>query len=85
MKRFAFDSPQEAISALAEPLTPVAIENDCRNLLGRVLASPIHADRDHPAADVSAMDGYALAMRSPAKSGELHCNEEIPVTGESVP
>ncbi|MBB3209896.1 molybdenum cofactor synthesis domain-containing protein [Rhodopirellula rubra] len=85
MKRLAYDSPNDAIAALAAPLAPVDVQHDCRDLLGRVLACSIVADRDHPAADVSAMDGYALAMRRPANSGEIHCNEEIPVTGESIP
>ncbi|MCM2371622.1 molybdopterin molybdotransferase MoeA [Aporhodopirellula aestuarii] len=85
MNHYAFDCPGDAIAALAEPLTPVDVEHDCGNLLGRVLAGPIIADRDNPAADVSAMDGYAIAMRRPVESSELHCNDEIPVTGESIP
>lgn len=46
---------------------------------GRVLASNITADRDSPAADVSAMDGYAL------RSTDLAVGGEFAVVGESTP
>ncbi len=52
-----------AIARLASQLTqvgavPVAIENAC----GRILAEDLLADRDSPALDVSAMDGYAVRI-----------------------
>lgn len=47
--------------------------------VGRVLAADITADRDSPAADVSAMDGYAL------RSSDLQAGAELRVAGESKP
>ena len=44
--------------------------------LGRTLAAPVHATRTQPAADLSAMDGYALRF------SELH--ETLIVTGEAA-
>jgi molybdopterin molybdotransferase len=37
---------------------------------GRILADPITADRDSPACDVSAMDGYALRLEQMESSGD---------------
>jgi molybdopterin molybdotransferase len=37
---------------------------------GRILADPIAADRDSPACDVSAMDGYALRLEQMESSGD---------------
>ncbi|MCC9655105.1 molybdopterin molybdotransferase MoeA [Rhodopirellula halodulae] len=84
---FAFQSPAEAIDALAESLTATAKETvpfssdaaALRRVLGRVLATPITADRDSPAADVSAMDGYAIRESDLAETGE------VAVVAESVP
>jgi molybdopterin molybdotransferase len=59
---------------------PVLLEQS----LGRVLAEPITADRDSPAADVSAMDGFAvrLADAQPGRalpiSGEASCGQAPP-------
>ncbi len=47
--------------------------------VGRVLRKPILADRDSPAADVSAMDGYALRL------DDLTVTDAIPVVGECLP
>lgn len=47
--------------------------------VGRILAADLTADRDSPAADVSAMDGYAL------RSSDLRAGAELPVAGESKP
>jgi molybdopterin molybdotransferase len=61
--------PDEAwriISARCAPLAEEAIER--RAATGRVLARPLQATVDVPAADVSAMDGYALA--GPIRLGE---------------
>ena len=56
-------SPREAIDAVRAQVQVVATEiiplAQCN---GRVLAQAIHADRDSPALDVSAMDGFALRM-----------------------
>jgi molybdopterin molybdotransferase len=62
-------SPDEAwrrIAAALAPLPPAPAER--RAALGRVLAAPLAATVDVPAADVSAMDGYALA--GPVAAGE---------------
>jgi len=61
--------PDEAwrrIAARCSPLPAQAAER--RSALGRVLASPLPATVDVPAADVSAMDGYAVA--GPVGAGE---------------
>ncbi|WP_164103424.1 molybdopterin molybdotransferase MoeA [Candidatus Laterigemmans baculatus] len=47
--------------------------------VGRVLRSDLRADRDSPAANVSAMDGYAL------RASDLRAGAELAVTGESTP
>ncbi|TWT67221.1 molybdopterin molybdotransferase MoeA [Allorhodopirellula solitaria] len=85
MTEHAFDRLDDAIAALARPLTAVEIEPDCRDYLGRVLAEPIRSDRDHPAADVSAMDGYAVALPDRDRTSELDREEEVTVTAESIP
>jgi len=89
MTRFAFDHPDDAIAALASPLNPVSHEKHCRHLLGRVLAGTIVSDRDSPAADVSAMDGYAVSQTVTGETNErvneLSRGGDIPVTAESVP
>jgi molybdopterin molybdotransferase len=66
-EKFAFDSPALAVSALIARLSVsrsnLTIEQVplCR-ARGRVLARPIRLDRDSPAFDHSAMDGYALRL-----------------------
>jgi molybdopterin molybdotransferase len=50
-----------AIEQLAAKLTIVPAESmGIEEVAGRILASDLSADRDSPATDVSAMDGYAL-------------------------
>jgi molybdopterin molybdotransferase len=52
------EEAQARLLALAEPLS---IEHvDIEGALGRYLAAPLHARRTQPAADLSAMDGYAV-------------------------
>ncbi len=57
-------SPDHYIQELAAFLAPVGIEElawqDCA---GRILAETITSERDSPAANVSAMDGYAVRSR----------------------
>ncbi len=57
------NSPREAIDAVRAQVQVVATEiiplAQCN---GRVLAQAIHADRDSPALDMSAMDGFAVRM-----------------------
>ena len=56
-------SPREAIDAVRAQVQVVATETiPLAQCNGRVLAQAIHADRDSPALDVSAMDGFALRM-----------------------
>lgn len=85
MNPYAFDQLDAAIAALADPLVPVGVESHCCDFRGRVLANPIVADRDHPAADVSAMDGYAVADRGRDTASDLDSDGEVLITAESVP
>ncbi|MEO1524649.1 MAG: molybdopterin molybdotransferase MoeA [Planctomycetota bacterium] len=75
--KFAFDDPQDALLALSERLHVVCETRETNDPLGRVLAMPVLADRDSPAADVSAMDGYAIRMQ------DLKSDVAIPISGES--
>lgn len=77
--KFAFDHPDEAIRRLADQLSIVSAENITGDCTGRVTSADILADRDSPAADVSAMDGYAIRL------ADLETSEDISVEGESVP
>ncbi|HZU65504.1 MAG TPA: gephyrin-like molybdotransferase Glp [Novosphingobium sp.] len=53
------DEAQARLLALA---TPLPVEHaDMASALGHYLAEPLHAHRTQPAADLSAMDGYAVA------------------------
>ncbi len=74
-----FNDLDEAIRALAERLTVVDIEPSLGACAGRVLAESIVADRDSPAADVSAMDGYAIRL------SDISSERAIPVLGECTP
>lgn len=73
-----FEHPNDALLALSEKLQPVATESLAGSHQGRVLASSVIADRDSPAADVSAMDGYAIRM------SQARQREALPVLGESA-
>src|SRR5215470_639599 len=54
--------PEEAWQRIAARLAPLPAERVARRAAaGRVLAEPLPATVDVPAADVSAMDGYAVA------------------------
>ncbi|MEZ6087186.1 MAG: molybdopterin molybdotransferase MoeA [Pirellulaceae bacterium] len=73
-------SPDQAFAALAQRIAPVAGESIPLSLAaGRILAAPIVADRDSPAADVSAMDGYAVRLT------DLQHGQVLHVCGQSVP
>lgn len=54
----SLEEGQARLLALAEPL-PIE-RDDVDGALGRYLAEPLHARRTQPAADLSAMDGYAV-------------------------
>jgi molybdopterin molybdotransferase len=75
---FAFDHPDDALRALADRLAIQPIDPAATDCIGRVLAQSINADRNSPAADVSAMDGYAIRM------SDLDVEGTIQVVGESA-
>ncbi len=55
--------PFEALASLIHTLSPVGTESvPLADATGRILARELRADRDHPPADVSAMDGFALRL-----------------------
>jgi molybdopterin molybdotransferase len=64
---------------LANRLLAVGVQPSSDLLIGRTLARDVVADRDSPAADVSAMDGYAVRL------ADVQCDEAIAVSGESAP
>ena len=52
---------EEAQARLLEMASPLSTEHvDIEGSIGRYLAEPLPARRTHPAADLSAMDGYAV-------------------------
>ena len=71
----AFQDPDLAIQALAARLRLVETEQGPA-AVDRVLAQPVLADRDSPAADVSAMDGFAVRM-------EMLQSESCSIVGEA--
>ncbi|OYP34939.1 molybdopterin molybdotransferase MoeA [Rhodopirellula sp. MGV] len=76
---FAFSDPESALLAVADELAVVS-EIDTVDLpCGRVLALPVLADRDSPAADVSAMDGYAIRLE------DLQSDVDLPVSDQCPP
>ncbi len=75
-----YDSPDMAIARLAASLQTLDSEAvPIAKACGRVLRQAIVADRDSPAADVSAMDGYAIRM------ADLQSSQPLAVSGESRP
>lgn len=73
-----FNCPNDALMALSKELQLVATESLDTNHQGRILASTVTADRDSPAADVSAMDGYAIRMT------QVQHEASLPIMGESA-
>lgn len=73
-----FEFPNDALVALSKELQPVEIESLETSHQGRVLASTVIADRDSPAANVSAMDGYAVRLT------QLSEKAVLPIMGESA-
>lgn len=58
---FRFASPADAVAAVRAELAPGAAEHMALHQAhGRILAAPALADRDSPALDISAMDGFAI-------------------------
>ena len=94
-------SPVETVLRLADHLAPVSLETvDLAAAHGRVLGQDLVADRDNPAIDVSAMDGYAvriadvrpgaLSVRGAARIGQPPVVQPVAaavhiVTGAPVP
>ncbi|XAL99902.1 molybdopterin molybdotransferase MoeA [Phycisphaeraceae bacterium D3-23] len=77
--------PDAAVRAWADRCEPVATEPVAiDHAAGRVLAEPIHADRDSPAHDVSAMDGYAVRLSDFDDAGRLPVAGEV-TTGAAPP
>lgn len=74
---FAFPDPDSALKALAEQLSTVNEVESIALGSGRILAQAVSADRDSPAADVSAMDGYAIRLK------DLQEQSDLPISGES--
>jgi len=68
-----FDDAQKRLSDAAPALTTTE-SVDLAALSGRVLAKPLHAQLDMPAADNSAMDGYAVRI------ADLRDAESLPVS-----
>lgn len=74
------NSPDAAVARLAARLRTLDTEAvPIGESPGRVLRQAIEADRDSPAADVSAMDGYAIRM------ADLPLSQPLAVRGESRP
>lgn len=74
---YAFASPGEAVRAMCDRLSPVGVESVRPSAArGRVLAQRLVTDRDSPAADVSAMDGWAVRAAGAGAAA-------LRVTGES--
>ncbi|WP_197526173.1 molybdopterin molybdotransferase MoeA [Botrimarina colliarenosi] len=68
--------PAEAIQQLTQRLAPIGVETVATSAAAeRVLADPILLDRDSPACDCSAMDGFAV------RAAELAAGA-LPVVGE---
>jgi molybdenum cofactor synthesis domain-containing protein len=76
MQSSNYADPDSAIDALAKRLS-VVTDTVTTSPSGRILAQTIVADRDSPAADVSAMDGYAICL------SDLSKDSVIPIGGES--
>ncbi|WP_149495240.1 molybdopterin molybdotransferase MoeA [Roseiconus lacunae] len=76
---FAFSDPESALLAISDDLSVVTETETTDDPLGRVLARPVLADRDSPAADVSAMDGYGIRLE------DLNDDRDLPVSGQCPP
>ncbi|MBL8763814.1 MAG: molybdopterin molybdotransferase MoeA [Phycisphaerae bacterium] len=88
---YAFDSPAAAVAGMISRLAdagaarpPEAVAIDAAR--GRVLAEDVRADRDSPAFDYSAMDGYAVRaadVEAVWRSAEAGASITLAVVGES--
>lgn len=72
------EHPEAKVARLIERLATTGTQRiDLSEAAGRVLAEPVRADRDSPACDVSAMDGYALRLSNAG-------TDALPISGEVV-
>jgi len=77
--------PDTTVLAWAQRIKPVSTEPVAlADAAGRVLAEAISADRDSPAHDVSAMDGYAVRLSDFDDAGRLAVAGEV-TTGSAPP
>ncbi|MEM6689883.1 MAG: molybdopterin molybdotransferase MoeA [Planctomycetota bacterium] len=81
---FRYSTIDEAIEATTQHLQPLTETELGTPSLGRVLKVDVKADRDSPAADVSAMDGYGAMASQLAKLGPLAVNAES-ICGSAPP
>lgn len=92
-QQFVFDSPAAAVAGLVARACPSSVVRASEALgldgvAGRILAQEVRADRDNPAFDYSAMDGYAVCaadLATLATAGFRETSQAItlPVAGES--
>lgn len=92
-QQFAFDSPAAAVAALVARARPTPPTRSVETIgldraAGRILAEDVRLDRDSPAFDCSAMDGYAVRVAditAEASRAARETSHEIalPVAGES--
>lgn len=78
--KIKYTCPNSAISALVERLSTTGNPQKSvpdEPIYGRVLGENITADRHSPAADLSAMDGYAI------NNSDLEIGSTLPIQGES--
>lgn len=77
-------SPAAAIEVMSRCMHVVDEEYlTTSQAMGRIIARPLSADRDHPAADLSAMDGYAVRAAEVAAGpvpiiGTIHAGRTPP-------
>ncbi len=79
---FAFDSPGAAVAALValacpSPSARLSEVVGLDRAAGRILAEEVRADRDSPAFDYSAMDGYAICAADLAVPSGEGSNETV--------
>ncbi|MBX3358693.1 MAG: molybdopterin molybdotransferase MoeA [Phycisphaeraceae bacterium] len=80
---FAYQSPQQALDALLPRIRRLQMERiPLAEAPGRVLGEAVVADRDSPALDVSAMDGYAVRLADLAPFVTGAPPAPMPVVGE---
>lgn len=77
--------PDETVRGWADRFAPVPTEQvPLGQAAGRILAEVVRADRDSPAHDVSAMDGFAVRVSDFDDAGRLPIAGEV-VTGTAPP